>query len=425
MLRPGRIFASFTTGAADVVAYIFNLVFVFAIPWQDMVVLPGLGTISKLLGAGAVGATILHVLIRGKLRRPALFHWIALAFFGWIFLSTFWAVAQPESVQRKIITNLQLVAMLWVLWEVTSTRSRLAGMLQAYVLGAFVTTGSTIYNYLQGAALEEAYGRFAASGFDANDLGMLLALAMPMAWYLASTTRSGFQRWLNYSYFIFGIIAILLTSSRGAMIATVVALSVIPWTLTRMRPGVKIATVVMMLVAGTGAMVFVPARSFERLGTTTTEISEGTLTGRLAIWRSGILAVPQRPLGGYGPAGWYPAAGKVAASIRGAHSTWLAILVESGAVGLLLYITMFVVLLRRLRRLPTFERRIGLTLLATLTIAITPLTWDVYKVSWLMLSLLAAWAAVFTRFPAPQPAVRPGPPRPRPGRGIPSPASAR
>ncbi len=392
------------------VAYIFNLLFVFAIPWQDMVVLPGLGTISRLLGIGAVGATVLHVLLKGKLRRPTLFHWLALAFFGWALLSTFWAVAQPLSVQRKIITYVQLIAMLWVLWETTPTRARLAGMLQAYVLGAYIAAGSTIRNYLTGAVLEEAHGRFAASGFDANDLGMLLALAMPMAWYLASTATGGFQRWLNRIYFIFGILAILLTGSRGALIATIVALSVIPWTLTRMRPGVKIAVVVMVLVAGGLAAWFVPKSSFERLSTTTTEISEGTLTGRIAIWRSGILAVPARPMHGYGPAGWYPAAGRVAASIRGSHNTWLSILVEGGAVGLLLYLSIFVALLRRLRRLPTFERRIGLTLLATLAIALTPLTWDVHKAAWLTLSLLAAWSVTFGRFPTEPPragAVRP------------------
>jgi hypothetical protein len=99
-------------------------------------------------------------------------------------------------------------------------------------------------------------------------------------------------------------------------------------------------------------------------------------------------------------------------------------LVEEGIVGLLLYLGMFVVLLIRLRTLPSFERRIGVALLATLAIAILPLGWDVYKASWLILSLLAAWSVVFARERAaayPQ-AVRP--PFRRPG-NAPAPAVAK
>lgn len=376
------------------VAYIFNWLFVFTVPWQNVVVLPGLGTISKLLGVAAVGATVFHVLVSGKLRRPTLFHWLGLAFFGWILLSTFWGIAQPLSIQRKVITYLQLVAMIWVIWETTPSRSRLAGMLQAYVLGAFVAAGSTIYNYLTGAAIQIADTRFAASGFDANDLGMMMALGLPMAWYLASSSRSWPWQWLNRAYFVVGMVGILLTASRGAMLASLVALSVVPWTLTRMRMGVKIAAVVGVLVAVVAAVRIVPKASFERLSTTSSELSEGTMTGRVAIWQSGLRAVPRRFLHGYGPAGWYPAAGAIYGKIRGPHNTWLSILVEEGAIGFLLFVSMFVVVFRRLRALPTFERRVGLILLATLALAITPLSWDVHKAMWLVLALLAGWPYV-------------------------------
>ena len=390
------------------VAYIFNWLFVFTVPWQNVVVLPGLGTISKLLGVAAVGATIFHVLVSGKLCRPTLFHWLGVAFCVWILLSTFWGIALPLSIQRKVITYVQLVAMIWVIWETTPTRSRLAGMLQAYVLGAFVAAGSTIYNYLTGAAIQLADTRFAASGFDANDLGMMMALGLPMAWYLASSSRGVPWQWLNRAYFVVGMVGILLTASRGAMLASFVALSVVPWTLTRMRMGVKIAAVVGVLVAGVAAVQIVPKASFERLSTTSSELSEGTLTGRVAIWQSGLRAVPRRFLHGYGPAGWYPAAGAIYGKIRGPHNTWLSILVEEGAVGFLLFMSMFVVVLRRLRALPIFERRVGMVLLATLAIAITPLSWDVHKAMWLVLTLLAGWPYVAA---LPQPAAAGARPR--------------
>jgi O-antigen ligase len=387
-------------------AHVFTWLFVFAVPWQDMVVLPGIGTISKLLGMAALGATVLHVLMTAKVRRLLAFHWIVFAYLCWVLLSTFWGVAVAESIERKVNTYLQILVMVWVVWETTPTRNRLASLLQAYVLGAYVAAAATVHNYAAGEVIQrtygqKAYGRFAATGFDANDLGMLLALAIPMAWYLASTATSEFQRWLNRAYLVVATVAILLTGSRGAMLATLVALAVVPLTLTHIRTGVKVAGLVFMLLAGAAAVRFVPTTSFQRLATTGTEISEGTMSGRLSIWQAGLKVVPRRALQGYGPAGWFPAVGFIGTRVRGPHNTYLSILVEEGIVGLLLYLAMFVVILNRMRALPPFERRVGLALLATLAIALLPLGWDVYKASWLMLALLASWSVMV----APRPAV--------------------
>ncbi|MEO8089905.1 MAG: O-antigen ligase family protein [Gemmatimonadales bacterium] len=403
------------------VAHFFAWLMVFAIPWQDMIVLPGIGTVSKLLGVAALGATVLQVLFTARVRKPVAFHWILAVFLCWILLSTYWAIAQPESIERKVNTYLQILVMVWVIWEASPTRSRLVSLLQAYVLGAYVAAGSTIYDYLTGSVMgQRDHGRFAATGFDANDLGTLLALALPMAWYIATASPYPWQRALNRAYFVIGAVSILLTGSRGAMITSIVALSVIPLTLKQMRTGIKVASIVMMILAGIAAAWLVPTTSFERLSTTTTEISEGTLTGRIAIWKSGLRAVPGAPLQGYGPGGWFVAAGSVFGRIRSPHNTYLSILVEQGMVGLLLFLSLFVVILARLRHLPTFERRIGLVLLTTLAIAITPLGWDTTKALWLVLALLVGWADVLGSSRPAAPRARPvrtglrRPPPPRP-----------
>jgi O-antigen ligase len=385
-----------------VVAHLFTWLFVFAVPWQNVVLIPGLGTISKLLGIAAIGATLLHVLFSGRVRPLLSFHWVAIAYFMWIFMSAFWAIARQESVLGDINTDVQILVMIWVIWEAAPTVSRFISLLQAYVLGAYVAAGSTIYNYFTGAAIKTDTTRFSASGFDPNDLGMLLALALPMAWYIASHASTPMQRWLNRLYFVVGTFAILLTSSRGALVAAVVALFVIPWTLTQVRTGLKIAVVVIALGAAVLAVQLVPEKSFERLATTKSEIEEGTLNSRLRIWKEGISLIPQRPLQGVGPAGWYPAVGMRIGNVA-PHNTYLAIAVEEGLVGLFLYLLLFAVLLKRLMALPTFERRVGLGQLATLMIAILPLGWHQNKASWLVLALLAAWSTVLLPENAGQP----------------------
>jgi O-antigen ligase len=386
-----------------VLAYIFSWLFVFIVPWENVVIFPGVGTIGKVAGIAAFGVTAVRVLLTARVRKLASYHWVAFAYLCWVVLSAFWAVniyCSPVfgcPVRNQINNYLQVFAMVWVLWEATPTRSRLINLFQAYVLGAYVAAGNTVYQYAVGAALKHAYGRYAAENFDPNSLGMELALALPMAWYLGSTSSSGFQRWLNRSYFVAGTVAILLTGSRGAMLATVVALSVVPWTLTQVRRGVRVAAVVSMLVAGVLAIRFVPAELFKRLSTTSSEISEGTMNGRLEIWKAGIEAVPARPLQGYGPAGWQMAISH-RLGLPGPHNTFLSILVDEGLIGLFLYLTIYVLLLRRLLRLPNvFERRVSLTILATLVIAITPLGWDTVKAAWLTLGFLMACSELLGR----------------------------
>lgn len=394
------------------VAYICAWLFVFAVPWEDVIVFPGLGTLSRLLGIVAFGVTAVRVLLTARVRKLISFHWVAFAYLCWVLLSASWAVNTYCSpvfgcpVRNTINQYLQFFVMLWVLWEATPTRSRLINLFQAYVLGAYVAALNTIYNYASGVSLKHAYGRYAAEGFDPNDLGMLLALALPMAWYISSTSASAFQRWLNRGYFVAGGIAILLTGSRGALLATIVALSVVPWTMTQVRRGVRIAAIVIMLGVGVLAVRFVPAELFKRLSTTTSEISEGTMNERLEVWKTGLSAVPERPLQGYGPAGWQMALSH-RLGIKGPHNTYLAILVDEGLIGLALYLTIFALILRRLVMLPNvFERRVSIALLATLAVAITPLAWDTKKAAWMLLALLMSCSEALSRPHAtPQPEV--------------------
>lgn len=382
-------------------AHFFVWLFVFTVPWQNMVVLPGVGTISSLLGMAAIAATVLHVVMGGRVRSLVAFHWLAILYMSWVFLSAFWGTARHGSIQKEVNTYLQICVMLWVVWEASPTRSRLVNLLQAYVLGAYVAAGSTVHNYLTGVGIHEDAQRFSATGFDPNDLGVILALALPMAWYIASTTTSTMKRWLNRLYLVAGTVGILLTGSRGALLAMVVALAVVPATLTQVRRGVRVAAVVLAIAAAAVAVNFVPEKAFERLGTTGSEISGGDLNSRLRIWKGGLSVVPNAPFRGQGPGGWYPAVGLQIGNVA-PHNTWLMILVEEGLIGLVLYVSMFVVIAKALLHLPTLERRNGLVQLATLMIGITPLSWHQHKAGWLTLALLAAWGVVFAREQQPE-----------------------
>jgi O-antigen ligase len=273
------------------------------------------------------------------------------------------------------------------------------------VSGAYVAALATLLLYRSsGGQLR----RFAAVGSDPNSLAMTLALAVPMAWYLAVTSRSLILRWACRGYLIVALIAVALTGSRGGMLATIVALMIVPLTMTRLSPGRLTAAISVLAVAGALAVVYVPEKIVQRLASTGTEVEDLTLGGRFNIWRAGVKAFAQRPMTGYGLGSWRTAVSPwLGPDPQVAHNAFLSVLVETGIVGLLLYLTMFVAVLLALMRLPTLERRFALVLLATLVVTMMPLSWDDQKAVWFVLAALLGFSRASAAMPG---AVRQSPP---------------
>ena len=391
------------------IAYLAAWVFVFAVPWQNVIVLPGLGTISKVLGIAALAITVLAVLVRGEVRPLHPIHFAVLLFVTWVGISAYWAINDPEHTLTCVVTYLQLAVMLWMVWEVAPTRGRLLGLMQAYILGGYVSAIDTITNYRVDPE-GEYYQRFAATGFDPNELGSILALGIPIAWYLQATTTSRFVRWMARGYLPLAVAAIGLTASRGAMVGTIIALTIVPLTLTRLRWGVRIMAIFVVLGMAVFAVRFIPRGAWDRLSTTREEVSSGTLNHREVIWRAGLQVYPERPVHGFGPAGFQIAVIPVLGEGAAPHNAFLAVLVEEGIIGFLLYMSLFVILFRAILRLPTLERRYALVLFFTLVVSLLPLGWQTAKPAWLIIAFLIGSIDHFAYVPAPlMPAAPPVP----------------
>src|SRR6266480_3166731 len=57
--------------------------FVFVLPWEEVVQLPLWGSIPRLVGVVALAVGVLYIVARGRIRPPASFHVLALAFVLW------------------------------------------------------------------------------------------------------------------------------------------------------------------------------------------------------------------------------------------------------------------------------------------------------------------------------------------------------
>ena len=154
---------------------------VFAMPWEDAFTIPGFGTSVRLIGMVAFALGVFTVLERGKIRQPALGHVIMILFVMMAGLSFLWSL-YPEGTLIEAFSYAQLLTMVWLIWELAPDLQKQMHLMRAYVLGTFVSAIDTVYLFL--AHQESAYQRYAGAKLDANDLGLIMALSVPMSYYL-------------------------------------------------------------------------------------------------------------------------------------------------------------------------------------------------------------------------------------------------
>ena len=352
---------------------------------------PQIGTLGRLAGLVALPLGILEVVRRGKLRPVTKFHvWLGL-FVLWSWMTVFWSF-EPEATYNRAWTYLQLAALTWLIWELASTPDRQRALLQAYVLGAWVAVLDTIGNFLSGTVV--ATGRFAATGFGPNDLGFTLVLALPLAWYLSLIHTSKLMRWVNLLYMPLGIVGILLTASRSSLISAFLALSIVPWTLSRHSGSVKWGFCLLLVLSGIAIQAFIPESSWTRLASATEEFETGSFNERDRIWQAGLQVFERHPIAGVGAGVFGIVVQPILGAPRAAHQTFLSVLVGQGLVGLTLFLAIFVAAFAPVRKLEPAQRAMWWVLLLTLAVGLQPRTWDYRKPLWFFLAVLAAQTSV-------------------------------
>jgi O-antigen ligase len=399
--------------------------FVFSVPWERIIVLPGISIVSRVAGMLALGLALLAVVTSGRIRRWHGMHVAALLFVVWA--GCVLLILHVHGIPSKYYTFVQLFSVLWMIWEIATSERRLRGLLTAYLFGAYVAALGTVVAYRTHSG---GVHRFSAGGADPNDLAMTLALGLPIAWYLGMTYRQPILRWICRAYLPVALVAIGLTGSRGGMVVTVVALMFVPLTMTKLSPARLAAAAVTLGLSGALAVAYVPDTLVQRFESTGTEVEDMRFGGRFKLWVAGVHAFEQRPLVGYGTSAFIAAiTPELGQESQVAHNSFLSVLVEEGTVGLLLYLMIFVAVFLSLVTLPSFERRFTLVLFTTLVVAMLPLTWEDHKIVWFMMAVLVGLSRVLgavAREPLPHPyvaAVRPLATSRPPGRLAPRPSA--
>ncbi len=370
--------------------YIFLWFFVFSIPWDESVHLFGNGTLNKFIGLVFGLVSLLLILRRREISRPGVFLVLFSVYVAWGFVTYFWTVSSPLTIAR-LITDVQLLLMCWLFAEIGYTPRRRAFLLDAYVLGTLVSVINLIYNYSQNNGMGEYNTRFTAVGMDPNELGLTIAISIPIAWHLSIRYKKSILSWIYQSYIFCALFAILLTASRSGLIEASIGLVFILFTLKKMDKLRICIFIIVFAYLTIYSLSSVPEVIFERLGTIGQQVSTGDLNDRTTIWAAGIKAFEDNPIFGYG-AGAYPIeVQKFLGYSMLAHNSYISVLVERGLIGLCVYISIILLSIWRCLQFSSTVKLLWLSVLTIFLLGTSGLTWEYNKITWFIFAMLGQW----------------------------------
>jgi O-antigen ligase len=320
--------------------------YVALIPFDHLVVIPHWGTLTKLVAILA-GFALLFWIIRKKEifrpRAPMLLWGLLVVWAG----ATFgWALIIDQYGLSIFATLVQLYLLYVVISLVPATERDTDGVLLCVVLGGLAAALLGLYLFTHGVGVHggrewvgldaEAQSNAAASQQDTNPNSFAASLLLPMSIIMMMylRVRKVLLKLLWAIGFFLMLGALVVSGSRGAMLATVCMVLFFLW-----RSRFRSQLVPIACCAGI-ASLFVPS-IWVRFSTA---LSTGG-AGRLSIWSVGVNAFKQHWLLGAGEGSFQDAYDRAYLSVfqqfnahwhRAPHNLVLGAAVELGLVGLIL-----------------------------------------------------------------------------------------
>jgi O-antigen ligase len=284
---------------------------------------------------------------RGEERRFAADHpalsAALIALGAWAMVSVLWAERTDMALGdgQRWVLNLVLFPIVY-----TAVRDRRAvhWIFGLFIVGGLLSAAAGIAGGVDTAGADA--GRLEGSGVNSNELGELLIVIVIIGAALgALRDLRPPARGLAFAGAGFGIIALLLTVSRGAIVGLLVALLVAP---VLAGPGRRVGATAFVALALFGGVVYLGVfapQARERITQ-----SDTTGSGRTDIWKLGLRIVADKPLLGVGAGNYANSTvhyllepGTVRRSDyivddpKAAHNVYLQVQAELGAVGSLLF----------------------------------------------------------------------------------------
>lgn len=366
-------------------AWYLLLAFSFAIPWEYSLDMGApFGNIARIAGVLVVMVLIPAVLQAGRMRRPGPVHWLVLGLYLWFCCSYFWSIDPMATLERmRAYSQVMMVALF--AWELTESSDDVLDLMRAYVAGSMVLGLLTLADFVSPAAAGQV--RFVAEGQDPNDAARFLDLGFPLAALLFLMERRWWTKTLALAYFPLGLLGVLLSASRGGLVAAAVAIAGCGVLLLRFQPRIVWCGLLATPVLAGLFWRAIPRPTLARIASIAGQFSGGDLNQRLNIWAAGVRAFGHAALIGSG-AGTFVAAARLAQGDT-AHNTVLSIAVEGGLIGVTLALAVVVATARSVLRTQGAMRGALGTALLVWMIASLAATVEGNRSTWFLIGLIA------------------------------------
>ena len=413
--RPTLAFA-LTVGMAVMVALLSNLtlgVCIFVTVQFALPIFP-VDALTKVLGIALVARWLIEIAypnpahrLKSFARQYPVMTAFVIASLVYSVVSALWAPAPAEvlsHVQRYALNTVLLATV----FAAARSREALRWIGTAIACGGALTVALLL---IAGTTIDT--GRLTDTGVDANELAMTLVASILFGCLLAIQARSGLARLVFVGVTGLDFYGLLLTNSRGGMLAMLAAL--LAWVVFggRWRGRLAFGAVIALALSVAYITVVAPApqrlRVEEVIGVGTQHVDRSG-TGRTSIWAVGVRAFKAHPLQGSGYGNYQTVSPRYLLTEPGlvesrfilhplvAHNTYLQSLVEVGILGSILFfappagaLVAFLLAARRFGRSGNEElelyARTGFAALVGVLVASFFLSEGLAKILWILIGI--------------------------------------
>jgi O-antigen ligase len=370
----------------DRVAWATTFVLIVSVPVEDSFMFGPLSP-SRVAAIAALIPTGLNALVRRRLLIDRSLTVVLLAFLAWVDLGLFWSY-DAGLTTIYLLTMTQLVLLVLIIWQNVTTPERWRAALVAASLGGLL---GAVLSLLDTVSAHGGPPRYAIG--DPNDFGIRMTVVLVATIYLAVSGTS----WARMAFSVVAlldVVAISRTASRTAAIAVILALAILLFTRRTLRPSRLFAVLALCATAVVAVRSFTTNAALGRIQGSLTALDTGDLNNRTYVWRLALRYWSQHPLTGIGGGTFRERSLIDGGGDKVPHSVFIGLLVETGIVGLVLFlIAVGVTGVCVLRSRGLYPSRYVLAMAAVWLCGALTITLETRKITWLLIGLFTCLGA--------------------------------
>jgi probable O-glycosylation ligase (exosortase A-associated) len=263
---------------------------------------------------------------------------LLLVFWSWVCFT--WVVATHIPIfadhidegKLQLVETSKVLLMTFVVILLVNSRKKLEGLFLVTALSFGILAIKGALFGIRTSGEFRVWGPPGSFVADNNDFGLALNMTLPMMFFLARETANRWLRLLLWTSFFCGVLAVILTYSRGALLGLVVVLGML-----LIKAHRKVLGGALLIAFAFFVIAFAPAAWMDRMGGFAHGQVDNSAQGRLDAWHFAWALASEYPITGGGFETFTPDLFErftPGLPFAGPHSIYFQTLGDQGFVGL-------------------------------------------------------------------------------------------